>query len=227
MIIDLSQTISNDMPGFRLRDASGNPVQFAARIKPFLTHEQSRPNYHGKAEFEITEVAFHTSIGTYLDAPRHRFAGMADIADLPLEGLILNGIVVDGSMARPGRPLSTADIPEGTDLRNRAVLINFGWDRHWGSDAYYDYPYADRGLIEYFILQGAKLIGVDTINVDTNTDPERPAHTWLLQRGIHIVENLTGLAALSGKRFRFFAIPAKVAGAVAFPIRAFAEIEKE
>ena len=224
VFIDLSQTISNDMPGFRLKNAAGELVQFAARIQPAITHEQSRINYDGKAEFEITEVAFHTSIGTYLDSPRHRFVDMPDIAALPLDGLILDGICIDATFARPDRPLTVADLPANIDLESKAVLIHFGWDRYWGDEEYFTYPYMDRDLIQAFIARGVKLIGLDTINADATSDKERPAHTWLLKRGIHIVENLTGLSALKGKSFRFYAIPPKVAGAAAFPIRAFAEL---
>jgi kynurenine formamidase len=53
-------------------------------------------------------------------------------------------------------------------------------------------------------------------------DPTRPAHTLLLRAGILIVENLTGLNDLAGEMFTFVAVPAKIAGAAAFPVRAFA-----
>ena len=87
MIIDLSQTLSNTMPAFSLKGPDGVSRPFRAEIRPFLTHEQSRPNYDGLAEFEITEFSCQTSIGTYLDSPRHRFAGGKDIAALPLDSL--------------------------------------------------------------------------------------------------------------------------------------------
>jgi kynurenine formamidase len=46
-------------------------------------------------------------------------------------------------------------------------------------------------------------------------DPARPAHSWLLEPDIFIVENLCNLAALpAGAPFRLFAVP----------IRAFAEL---
>ena len=71
---------------------------------------------------------------------------------------------------------------------------------------------------------GARLVGVDTWNVDDNNDAERPAHSWLLARDIFIVENLCNLAALGASPFRFFAVPIKARGAASMPIRAFAEV---
>jgi kynurenine formamidase len=46
-----------------------------------------------------------------------------------------------------------------------------------------------------------------------------------LEREIPIVEHMTNLAALPRDGFRFFAVPAKVAGFGTFPVRAFALIE--
>jgi len=223
-IIDLTQLFENGMPGFRLRDKTGQLKEFSASIRPFLTHEESKPNYQGQASFEITEVSFQTSVGTYLDAPRHRYEGMGDIASLELSTLIAPGIVIDARHCGPDRPLSADDLPSADSLAGRAVLINFGWDQHWGTDQYRDFPYVDRGGLQYLLDAGISLFGVDTINADCPRDLERPAHTWFLKNRIHIVENLTGLAALHQVAFRFFAIPLKVREAAAFPIRAFAEI---
>lgn len=224
MIIDLSQTLSNTMPAFSLRGPDGVSRPFRAEIRPFLTHEQSRPNYDGLAEFEITEFSCQTSIGTYLDSPRHRFAGGKDIAALPLDSLILDGVLIDARLASPDRPFTLADLPVGLDLGGKAVLFHFGWDRFWGADSYFRYPFLARDILKYLVEARVGLVGVDTLNLDSSAEKDRPAHTWLLGEGIHIVENLTGLAALEGRHFRFFAIPAKVEGAAAFPIRAFAEI---
>jgi kynurenine formamidase len=224
-IVDLSQTFADGMPGFRMRTPEGELTEFTARVRPFLTHEQSATNYKGKASFEITEVSFQTSLGTYLDAPRHRFPGRADIADLPLSSLVLGGVVVDARHATPDQPLSRADLPAAGKLKDKAVLMNFGWDRHWGTEAYYRHPFVDRGGLSYLLDAGVRLLGVDALNADDPADLERPAHTWLLGAGIHVVENLRGLDALHGKNFRFFAIPLRVKEAAAFPVRAFAETQ--
>ena len=224
MIVDLSQTISNSMPAFSLRGPDGVLRPFRAEIRPFLTHEQSRPNYDGLAEFEITEIRLQTSLGTYLDAPRHRFREGRDIAALGLDSLILEGVVIDATCATPERPFGLEDLPAGLELRGKAVLFYFGWDRFWGADDYFRYPFLNREVLRHLVEAGAGLVGVDTINLDSSADKERPAHTWLLGAGTHIVENLTGLGGLVGKTFRFFAIPAKVEGAAAFPVRAFADV---
>jgi len=135
-IVDLTQIFADGMPGFRMKNQAGKLTEFTASIKPFLSHEQSKPNYGGKASFEITEVRFQTSLGTYLDAPRHRFSGRADIADLPLSSLIVDGIVIDARAAGPDKPLTPVNMPPKAVLKDKAILINFGWDRHWGKENY-------------------------------------------------------------------------------------------
>jgi kynurenine formamidase len=221
--IDLTQPFADGMPGFRMKNSADEMTEFTARIRPFLTHEQSKPNYDGKASFEITEVSFQTSIGTYLDAPRHRHEGMDDIASLSISSLVAPGVVIDARHCTPEMPLTDEDLPAKGELTGRAVLINFGWDQYWGMEDYYSYPYVDRAGLQHLLDARIALFGVDALNADWPKDLERPAHTWFLRNRIHIVENLRGLDELYGQPFRFFAIPLKVRDAAAFPIRAFAE----
>ncbi len=222
--IDLTQTFEDGMPGFRMKNKDGEMTEFTAHIRPFLTHEESKPNYGGKASFEITEVSFQTSIGTYMDAPRHRHDGLGDIASLPISSLVAEGVVIDARHCDQDKPLTATDFPSTTELKGKAVLINFGWDKHWGAEAYYSFPHVDRSGLQHLQDSGISLFGVDALNADWSQDLERPAHTWFLKNGIHIVENLCGLDQLYTKSFRFFAIPLKVREAAAFPIRAFAEV---
>lgn len=222
--IDLSHAIEDGMPGFKLKNEDGSVTQFTAHVRPFLTHEQSRPHYQGKAEFEITELSLQTSVGTYLDSPYHRHRDRRDISQIALEEVILPGVVIDmrGRAAFEAVDFDTAR--ETINLAGKAVLFNFGWDRHWGTDTYYSYPFLSRGTLDFLIGAGVKLVGVDTLNIDDSRDPERPAHTWLLQRDIFIVENLRGLDQLYDTKFTLFAVPLKVKQAAVMPVRAFAQV---
>jgi len=68
-------------------------------------------------------------------------------------------------------------------------------------------------------------VGIDSLNIDDNTDGMRPAHTILLASEIPIVEHLCNLDGLPNTGFKFFAVPAPVNGMGSFPVRAFAIIE--
>jgi arylformamidase len=219
--VDLSHVLEPGMPGFAYALSDGARVQAAVSVTPALTHEQSRPMYKGGVEFTLTELKFHTSLGTYMDAPFVRWRRGRDIAQLELEQLVLPGMLVDLSGQEPG---SQAELPTDLEVEGKAVLVRFGWDRYWGDELYRDPPFVSRRSLQYLIDEGAKLLGVDTLNVDNGKDPERPAHSWLLDKDVLIVENLRNLATLAGHAFRFYAVPMKVAGAASMPVRAFAEL---
>lgn len=193
-------------------------------IRPFLTHQEAAPHYAPGVSFELTRLEMVTSIGTYVDAPAHRHAGLADLAALPLERYAdLPGLVVD---VRRRAGLAVGPEPfAGLPLAGRAVLVRSGWDAHWNTPAYLEPgPYLTAGACQALIAGQAALVGVDWLNVDDRADLARPAHTLLLAAGLGLVENLRGLERLPPQGFRFHAAPVAVRGGVAFPVRAYAVV---
>lgn len=221
--VDLTHEFRDGMPGFRLANEDGSHTEFTAAIQSFLTHEETRPKFDGRCSFEITEMQFQTSVGTYLDAPAHRFSDERDIAELELTELINDGTVIDVRERAPYEAIDESVLPDDCDLTGTAVLFNFGWDSYWGTEDYREYPYISESLIDRLIAENVALVGVDTINIDDDRNPDRPAHTKLLDEEILIVENLCQLDAIPDRQFRFHAIPIKAVETVAMPVRAFAE----
>ncbi len=70
-------------------------------------------------------------------------------------------------------------------------------------------------------------MGIDSVNIDDMGDLTRPAHTGLLAAGIPVVEHLTDLDQLVGRRFRFHAAPTPIAGMGTFPVRAYALVDTQ
>jgi kynurenine formamidase len=222
--VDLSRPLEDGMPGFRMEDEDGSVTEYSADIHPLFTHEESRPKYDEQAAFEVTEVRFQTSVGTYLDAPYHRYPDGRDISELGIDELVLPGTVVDARGLTPGQQLTEDALPPDTCLADKAVLFDFGWAKHWGSEQYRSYPSLSERVVERLIDADVALVGVDTINVDDHHNPSRPAHSRLLDEEIFIVENLHNLTQLPQSGFRFFAVPVKTVGAAAMPVRACAEL---
>ena len=74
------------------------------------------------------------------------------------------------------------------------MLVATGWDRHWGSEAYYpDHPFVTAAAAEWLVAQGAALVGIDSHNIDDTRVRTRPVHTVLLGAEIPICEHMTGL----------------------------------
>jgi kynurenine formamidase len=222
--IDLSHTFEEQMPGFRLKKEDGTYTQFTAKIHPFLTREQMKPMFKGDCSFEITEMSFQTSVGTYIDSPYHRYRDGRDVSEIRIDEVILPGVALDVRGHNALQGVNKNAIDDSLDFKGKAVLFNFGWDDYWGEEQYYSYPHLAKETIELLIERGAKLVGVYTINIDDARDLTRPAHSLLLRNDILIVENLTNLEQLHGKQFRFFAVPVKAKKVAAIPIRALAEI---
>jgi arylformamidase len=211
-LIDVSHTVSHGLVTYR-----GLPAPI---ICDFLSREQSRSHYAPGTEFHIGKIEMVANTGTYVDAPFHRFADGADLADLPLESLAnLDSVVL---RVRPGqRAIDAADFA-GLPLRGRAVLVHTGWAGHFGSDAYFEgHPFLTAGAARLLRDSGAAMVGIDSLNIDDTGDGTRPVHTTLLGAGIPIVEHLADLSGLPDEGFRFFAVPVKVRAFGTFPVRAF------
>jgi len=216
--VDLSHEI---VDGMTTHPGIAPPV-----ISTVMSFEDSAGRYAPGTAFEISRIDMVANTGTYLDTPAHRFAGGADLSDLALERVVdVPGVLIDCRAA--GRDGGTrgivADAFRDIDVAGRAVLIWTGWDRHWGTPAYLsDNPHLSGESSAALVERGAALVGIDSLNVDSLTDPRRPAHTAILAAGIPLVEHLTGFGALPAGPFRFFAVPPRVRRMATFPVRAFA-----
>ncbi|WP_394554716.1 cyclase family protein [Agromyces sp. MMS24-JH15] len=197
-------------------------------ITPHLTREASRAVYAPGTEFEIDVIALAGNTGTYLDSPFHRYAEGGDLASLPLEtlvGLPAHVFHLEDASQR-GIPAEVFLDRDPAELAGAAVLLHTGWDRHFGTPEYGSgSPFLEGEGARRLADLGVALVGIDSLNIDdTQSGGERPAHSILLDAGIHVVEHLTGLGGLPARGARFTAVPPKVERFGTFPVRAFAEL---
>lgn len=193
-------------------------------VTPHLTREQSRERYAPGTEFAMDRISMIGNTGTYLDSPWHRFADGADLAGLPLGALADLPAAVVRTVGSTVRGVDVGALA-AVEVRDRAVLLHTGGDRHWGSPDYArDAPYLTEAGARWLVEHGARLVGIDSVNIDDMDDASRPAHTLLLAAGIPIVEHLTGLAQLPPTGARFTAAPPRVVGFGTFPVRAYASV---
>ena len=213
-IVDLSHVIEHGMVTYK-----GLP---GPHICDFLSREQSAANYDGGETFQIGRIDMVANTGTYVDVPSHRFADGKDLSEMGIDAFAhLPGIVVRQPFERALAVDASAF--EGLEVKGRAVLVATGWDRNWGSDAYYsDHSFLTAEAAEQLVAAGAALVGIDSHNIDDTRVRTRPVHTILLGAGIPICEHMTGLGALPDNGFRFTAVPPKVKGMGTFPVRAHA-----
>jgi kynurenine formamidase len=212
-LVDLSHVIEAGMTTYK-----GLP---GPHICDYWEREASRAFYDDGASFQIGRIDMVANTGTYLDAPFHRFAEGDDLAALGLERLAsLPGLVV-----RSDAMAVDEDAFEGRDVAGKAVLVQTGWDRHWRTDAYFeDHPFLTEAAARLLVERSARLVGIDSHNIDDTRARSRPVHTILLGAGILICEHMANLGALPDDGFAFTAVPPKIAAMGTFPVRAFAQI---
>ncbi|MGW6007107.1 cyclase family protein [Oerskovia enterophila] len=225
-LVDLSHTVREGLVTY--------PGLPAPTITPFLTRADSVAKYAPGTQFAMDVLTMIGNTGTYLDSPFHRYEGGTDLSGLELETLV--GLpaevfrlseVVDPE--RGGRRGIGAEVFFDRDLAGTAVLLQTGWDRHFGTPAYGEpAPFLTEAGAQQLVDAGVRLVGIDSLNID-DTDPgtsggARPAHSLLLAAGIHVVEHLANLGAVPPHGARFTAVPPKVEGFGTFPVRAFAEV---
>jgi kynurenine formamidase len=193
-------------------------------IAPYLTREASRQSYAPDTEFAIDRISMVGNTGTYLDSPYHRYADGADLSAVPLGSVAnLPAVVVRvaGSGTRAVDDITLAPV----DVAGRAVLLHTGGDARWGTPEYaHDAPYLTEAGARRLVEQGARLVGIDSVNIDDAGGNRRPAHSLLLAASIPIVEHLTGLEQVPPSGALFTAAPPRLAGFGTFPVRAFAAI---
>lgn len=215
--IDLSHTIADGTITYK-----GLPAPI---ICDYLSREESKEHYAEGTEFQIGKIEMVSNTGTYLDCPFHRYHDGKDLSEIALEKLVeIPGTLVNIPYTQK-LEITVADL-QGVAVKDRAILINTGWSTHWGTDQYFEnHPFLTEDAAIWLRDHGAKIVGIDSHNIDNTSHNTRPVHTTLLGAEILIVEHLCNLKAIPDKEFTFSAIPPKFKGVGTFPVRALVTIK--
>ncbi len=218
LLIDLSHTIEHGLITYK-----GLPAPI---ICDYLSRENSKKFYEEGTEFQIGKIEMVSNTGTYIDCPFHRFEHGKDLSEVALESFAnLDALVISIPFSETLE--ITKEHLKNYQIKDRAVLIHTGWDRYWNTEKYYEnHPYLTKEAAEYLRDCSAKLVGIDSHNIDSTSGRSRPVHTILLGAEILIVEHLCNLYQLPEDGFTFSAIPPKFKGVGTFPVRAFANLKE-
>ena len=202
MIIDLSVPLNAQTPIY-----PGDP---ATKIEPagVLAKDGYCDHY----------ISVGTHVGTHIDAPKHMLEGGASLDQTPVEQFVGRGCYVDVTSGNFDA-VKYADIQAG-DI----VLLHTSMSEKYHEAVYFeDYPAMPDEIADYLVSKRVKMVGVDACSVD-NKDGF-PIHKILLAGDVLIIENLTNLNELAGKKFSVYALPIKlqIDGA---PARVIAEVKE-
>lgn len=213
---DLSQPIESEMCVY-----PGTPP---VRVEPTATVEADG--------FRTTAIEMGSHTGTHVDAPAHMLADGEAIDRIPVDRFRFRARRVDCRPLNPREPIGWELIASALSETDTGavdlVVIQTGWDAHWGTDRYFDHPFLTAEAAAW-IADRKHDVGIDALNVDpTPTDnaaadePEGyPVHHALFSSGRLLIENLRGLDRLP-ERFVLHAYPLAVRGGDGAPVRAVA-----
>lgn len=186
MLIDLSVPLNKDTPVY-----PGDP-KFT--IKPNGIFE--------KDGYRDSIVTFGNHNGTHIDAPSHMIEEGKTLDKFPIDKFSGVGILID---VQKGITLNS--VQKENIEQDSIVLFYTGMSKKYHNDEYFTkYPAISEEIANYLVNRKIKMVGVDMCSVDH--DPF-PVHRIFLRNEILIIENLTNLSSLAGKKFAIFAFPLK------------------
>ena len=207
-VIDLTHTIREDMPVY--------PGTEKPRLETANTYE--------KDFFKETKMTMYTHTGTHMDPPAHIFADRPTLDQFPAEQFLGKALVIDCRDLKEGQFITMDHLRKYGSKAEQAdfLLFNLGWDRYWGTDAYFgNFPCMDEEVLDHILDGSYKGIGVDAISIDPMEDLTR--HRKLFrQKDIVNIENLTNLHLCGNDLFWFSCFPLKLEQADGSPVRAVA-----
>lgn len=158
-------------------------------------------------------LSAHT--GSHADAPRHFVEGAADSAGCDLSSYLGPCLVVATASAECVQPGDLAGLDLAREQRLLFRTPRPPADHEWQNDFTFIHPDVARAAA----AAGLRLIGIDTPSVDPMSSKTLDAHKALLAGSVAILENLD-LSRVAPGRYELIALPLKIVGADASPVRA-------
>ena len=245
-VVDLTLPIESNMapiPGLRVYAENPSRVSVIAAIteaqKELLQAEglslSSNLAVNGRSMISVLSILVHN--GTHIDAPRHMLERGYPVDQIPLAQVAKEGVLINLPNKGPNSTVSVKDILDtGVELSpNRIPVINTGWtETMWGKPEFWtQMPYLEAGVGELLASKGVPAVAIDVF-------PEKalwrgvkldPGEVWvanhlaLFEKGIPLIQFVTNMSQLAGKRFVLVALPLKIKGGDASPARVVALVE--
>lgn len=165
----------------------------------------------------LSSITTTVHCGSHADAPVHYGKGGRTIHEQPLD-LYMGSCVVVHAAPAEGRLLTPGDLAGRVPFGTERLLIGTGSypdPERWAEG----FIALDPALVTWLDARGVRLVGVDTPSVDPPDSKELPAHREFFERDMAILEGLV-LRDVPEGRYELIALPLKIEGADASPVRA-------
>jgi kynurenine formamidase len=218
-IIDISLELETKQ--YRMRTPPGFKKDMQFEIEVLKEHDAP-----GGAGQIVRGVHMRLHAGSHVDAPEHNVKGGKQIADLPLETFAGDAVVADLRSAVPGKPITEKDLERacGDAIRkgDRLLLRTDCNKDYYAPDWQKRSPYLTMGAVRWCLEKGVVLVGYDFYHGNDEPDAPRTFNSsrTFSEHGVITLPYLNNLDLIKGRRVTLFALPLKMIGAEASPVRA-------
>ncbi len=214
-IIDLSHVVE---PGddARLVNVKRVPLEDYATVFPGYVVTKADENF----PMHTVEIASH--IGTHLETPYHWGLRGADVAEIPVEQLIGEAVLLDLTHVKAEDWITKEDVQRAAEAAGMRRGDMVFCDTVYETDQNKKAPFFRNDAVEWLVEQGMTVFGVEAEMEDLLQGAESgdfPNHTALFSKGVLLIEYITNLEEIEGTRFTAIALPAKIRGTDSLPIR--------
>ena len=180
---------------------------------------------------------FDAHVGTHVEVPYHHMFTGKDCMTYPTENLLGECTVINCLGKQPGEEITLEDVKkvEDTIQEGDIVFLYTGYDKYFYTDNWQPYPPLSLEALDWLLQYKPKIIGTDASGVeltDGYDDKGRmhelygePVHVKCFENNVAIVESLTNLGAIDGKRTTVFVLGLPMQRMDASPVRAIAIID--
>jgi arylformamidase len=219
-IVDLSHDFFVGMP---------NIAGLAVNFWSVETIVHSRKVSSGKLGIESKMILMPEHCGTHFDAPRHFDLDGLTVDQVPLTQTVLPGNLLDLTHRKKGEAITPDDLMRAEEKSGKeigpgtATVVWCGVEDNWGKPNFHiERPFIPVPTAEWLVKRKITLFCTDLIGMDDPAEWWWPTHEIWLKNGICMVQQLCNLGKLVGKEFLFIALPLKMRGGTASPVRPIA-----
>ncbi len=163
-----------------------------------------------------------THIGTHIEVPYHILQAGNDLAQVPLESLMGEAVVLDLTAAAPRSAITAPQMQAaaakiGGIRQGDIVFVRSDCEGEKQAQS----PYLGTDAVEWLVGQGIRMVGFDG-GMEVPGSEHHVNHHAFLDRDICIIENVVNLREIRKDRFTAIALPIAVEGLESFPLRVVA-----
>jgi arylformamidase len=190
----------------------------------------------------VCHISMPDHIGTHIDAPIHSCRGGVSLEHVDIARVIGEAVCVDLYRGDVDYGYTAEDFHEVTPrIEHGDIVLIYSGFRGVSRGERIRQTYLTPGAAEWLVERGVRAVGCEPAGIEHGPDglfkhrwydkdssdlPSWPAHQMLLSHDVYIVEGLTNLDRIKGRRVRFAALPLPIPGASGCPVRAVAWIER-